>query len=181
MISIRPAPHSFPAGDWPTLLGCQLQAGPEGAWGEAEPAGQWAGTRGERVGAAHQPSPSAKGRGRGGASRRALEAGDPGWTGEASQPEAVTPLRPAPPPPPPPRAVQYPPEVGQRVLERGGGAEPGASRENRHRPQESARARIPLQGRRRAAGGTRRRARTMQSCEQTLAAMGENKCPWTLD
>ncbi|XP_065793181.1 uncharacterized protein [Muntiacus reevesi] len=135
VISIRPALHSFPAGDWPALLGYPLRAGPEGSWGEAKPAGLWAGTHGECGGAAHQPSPSAKGRGQGGVSRRALEAGDPGGVGEASPPATVTllwlPL-------PPPRAVQYRAEVGERVLECGGGAEPGASRERRHRPQESA-------------------------------------------
>lgn len=97
-----------------------------------------------------------RGRARGGASRRALEAGDPGGAGEGSQPAAET--RPL-----PSRTARSSPEVGKRVRERGGGAERGASRELRHRPPESAGARSPLQGRRRAAGGTRRRARTMQS------------------
>lgn len=170
MISIRPALHSFPAGDWPALLGYPLRAGPKGAWGEAEPAGQWAGTHGECGGAAHQPSPSAKGRGWGGVSRRALEAGDPGGAGEASPPATVTLLW-----PPPPRAVQYPAEVGERVLECGGGAEPCSSRERRHRPQESAWSAEPPAGEE-ASGGRAGRGGGRAPCGPGRASAGCSRC-----
>lgn len=163
MISIRPAPHSFPAGDWPALLGYPLRAGPEGSWGEAEPAGQWAGTHGECGGAAHQPSPSAKGRGQGGVSRRALEAGDPGGAGEASQSARDR-----------DSAVATAAAAACSSIQ-GGGGRKGVRVRGRSRARRVPGAPPPPPGVRlergapcrgggeRRAGGTRRRARTVQS------------------
>lgn len=76
MITIRPAPVAFRSAIGPHSSAARSGRGRRARRGEAKPVGQWAGTRGERGGAAHQPSPSARGRARGGASRRALEAGD---------------------------------------------------------------------------------------------------------
>lgn len=116
-------------------------------------------------------APARRGRGWGGVSRRALEAGDPG--GARGQSAATVTL--LWPPPPSPRAVLYPAEVGEGVLECGGGSRarrvPGSAATAPRSPLGAR----SLQGRRRAAGGRDAAAR-LAPCSPGRASAGCSRC-----